>query len=325
MRSSRVTSSACASATSASSTCARGGIKTGTFRSRLPTSRWSRPIADQLKAAGFRARARDADPPLSREQSRARRAWRRSPCRRSSCCCSRRSAGIGADWPSPRTGSRSCSTSPASLSHHDVFARSVIALAGALLFATAALLVPHPRLERGPGGAHRRTDPAQLRVDAARHRRRAARRARGRRHHELPARDGGDRAFSRRAARARRCRRSSRSRSISSTSASARASSGARDVFLSPVLTYQLLAGIVIVAAGALMLVRSGNESDVSPSAFELALRHSLTAVLSVRPRFKEFLIGVSGDDAAAGAPAASPTRDRLAARARRSASASAT
>lgn len=65
-----------------------------------------------------------------------------------------------------------------------------------------------------------------------------------------------------------------------------------RDVFLSPVLTYQLLAGVVIIAAGALMLVRSGNESDVSPSSFELALRHTLTAVLSVRPRFKEFLIG---------------------------------
>jgi hypothetical protein len=64
------------------------------------------------------------------------------------------------------------------------------------------------------------------------------------------------------------------------------------EVFLSPVRTYQLLAGIAIVAAGALMLVRSGNESDVSPSSFELALRHGLTAVLSVRPRFKEFLIG---------------------------------
>jgi hypothetical protein len=65
-----------------------------------------------------------------------------------------------------------------------------------------------------------------------------------------------------------------------------------RDVFLSPVLAYQLLAGIALVAAGALMLVRSGNESEVSPSSFELALRHALTAVLSVRPRFKEFLIG---------------------------------
>lgn len=65
-----------------------------------------------------------------------------------------------------------------------------------------------------------------------------------------------------------------------------------RDVFLSPVLTYQLLVGIAIIAAGALMLVRSGNDSEVSPSPFELAFRHLLTATLSVRPRFKEFLIG---------------------------------
>jgi hypothetical protein len=64
------------------------------------------------------------------------------------------------------------------------------------------------------------------------------------------------------------------------------------DVFLSPVLAYQLLAGIVIVGLGALMLVRSGNDSDISPSPLELALRHGLTHVLSVRPRFKEFLVG---------------------------------
>jgi hypothetical protein len=65
-----------------------------------------------------------------------------------------------------------------------------------------------------------------------------------------------------------------------------------RDVFLSPVLAYQLLAGIAIVALGGLMLVRSGNDSDVAPTTFELALRHALTHVLSVRPRFKEFVIG---------------------------------
>ena len=41
------------------------------------------------------------------------------------------------------------------------------------------------------------------------------------------------------------------------------------------------------------MIVRSGNDSDVSPSALELSLRHVLTHVLSVRPRFKEFLVGV--------------------------------
>ncbi|HKU81045.1 MAG TPA: DUF5693 family protein [Candidatus Tumulicola sp.] len=66
----------------------------------------------------------------------------------------------------------------------------------------------------------------------------------------------------------------------------------ARDVFLSPILTYQLLAGIAIVAAGVLLVMRSGNDSDISPSSAELALRHFLTHVLSVRPRFKEFLIG---------------------------------
>jgi hypothetical protein len=65
-----------------------------------------------------------------------------------------------------------------------------------------------------------------------------------------------------------------------------------RDVLLSPVLSYQLLAGIAIVAAGTLMLIRSGNEAEVSPSQFEITLRHVLTHVLSVRPRLKEFLIG---------------------------------
>jgi hypothetical protein len=65
-----------------------------------------------------------------------------------------------------------------------------------------------------------------------------------------------------------------------------------QDVLASPVRAYQLLVGIVIVAAGALLLMRSGNESDVSPSQAELLVRHVLTHVLSVRPRFKEFLIG---------------------------------
>ncbi len=64
------------------------------------------------------------------------------------------------------------------------------------------------------------------------------------------------------------------------------------DVFLSPVLAYQLLAGVLLVGAGALMLMRSGNDSDISPSPIEMATRHVLTATLSVRPRFKEFLIG---------------------------------
>ncbi|HVA32877.1 MAG TPA: DUF5693 family protein, partial [Candidatus Baltobacteraceae bacterium] len=65
-----------------------------------------------------------------------------------------------------------------------------------------------------------------------------------------------------------------------------------KDVLLSPIRTYQLLAGIIIVAAGVLMVMRSGNQSDVAPSQIELAMRQTLTHVLSVRPRLKEFLIG---------------------------------
>ncbi|MEO6912799.1 MAG: DUF5693 family protein [Candidatus Baltobacteraceae bacterium] len=66
----------------------------------------------------------------------------------------------------------------------------------------------------------------------------------------------------------------------------------ARGAFAQPVRIYQLLLGIVIVAAGALLLMRSGNQSDIAPSALELSLRHGLTDVLNVRPRLKEFLIG---------------------------------
>jgi hypothetical protein len=58
------------------------------------------------------------------------------------------------------------------------------------------------------------------------------------------------------------------------------------------VRVYQLFVGLVIIAAGALLLARSGNQSDIAPSHFELVLRHQLSVVLSVRPRFKEFLIG---------------------------------
>jgi hypothetical protein len=37
------------------------------------------------------------------------------------------------------------------------------------------------------------------------------------------------------------------------------------------------------------VLERSGNQSDIAPSSFELALRSHLTTLLQVRPRFKEF------------------------------------
>ncbi len=61
---------------------------------------------------------------------------------------------------------------------------------------------------------------------------------------------------------------------------------------LAPVRVYQLAILGVLLAGAFVYISRSGNQSDVSPSAFELALRSNLTALLGVRPRFKEFLIG---------------------------------
>jgi Family of unknown function (DUF5693) len=60
----------------------------------------------------------------------------------------------------------------------------------------------------------------------------------------------------------------------------------------SPVTVLQLVAGLVLVAAGYLVLTRSGNQSDIAPSGIELALRAHLTTLLQVRPRFKEFVLG---------------------------------
>ena len=65
-----------------------------------------------------------------------------------------------------------------------------------------------------------------------------------------------------------------------------------RDAVNAPIRIYQLIAGSALLAVAYLVLVRSGNQSDIAPSAFELALRSNLTTVLSVRPRFKEFVVG---------------------------------
>ncbi|HVN69909.1 MAG TPA: DUF5693 family protein [Candidatus Binatia bacterium] len=178
------------------------------------------------------------------------------------------------------------------LSHHDAFARSVIALAGALLFATAAMLVLIPAWSERPA---ERTSTQFLRsigwtlaatgvallgalvvigVLSSPLTMEEIERFRGvRLILALPP-----------------------AIALALFLFDPRFGSGVqrpRDVFLSPVLAYQLLAGVVVIALGALMLVRSGNDSDVSPSAFELSLRHLLTHVLNVRPRFKEFLVGV--------------------------------
>jgi hypothetical protein len=65
-----------------------------------------------------------------------------------------------------------------------------------------------------------------------------------------------------------------------------------RQLAVAPVTVLQLVAGIVVLGAGYLVLVRSGNQSDIAPSGLELALRAHLTTLLEVRPRFKEFVVG---------------------------------
>ncbi len=59
-----------------------------------------------------------------------------------------------------------------------------------------------------------------------------------------------------------------------------------------PVRVYQLAIFVILAGAAFVYVSRSGNQSDVSPTTFELALRSNLTQVLGVRPRFKEFAIG---------------------------------
>jgi hypothetical protein len=66
----------------------------------------------------------------------------------------------------------------------------------------------------------------------------------------------------------------------------------ARKSFFEPVRLYQALGGLLLLGAAFLYVSRSGNQSDIAPSTFELSMRSGLTTLLGVRPRFKEFLIG---------------------------------
>jgi hypothetical protein len=61
---------------------------------------------------------------------------------------------------------------------------------------------------------------------------------------------------------------------------------------LAPVRVYQLAILAFLAGAAYVYISRSGNQSDITPSTFELALRSNLTSVLGVRPRTKEFLVG---------------------------------
>ncbi len=65
-----------------------------------------------------------------------------------------------------------------------------------------------------------------------------------------------------------------------------------RAAFASPVRVAQIVAFVVLAGGAYVLLARSGNQSDITPTALELSLRAHLTTLLSVRPRFKEFGFG---------------------------------
>ena len=59
-----------------------------------------------------------------------------------------------------------------------------------------------------------------------------------------------------------------------------------------PVKWGEMLIGVLILAALAIMLMRAGNDSPADVSALELKIRNLLDRFLPERPRTKEFLIG---------------------------------
>lgn len=65
-----------------------------------------------------------------------------------------------------------------------------------------------------------------------------------------------------------------------------------KDIFSSPVLWWHAMLSILILAAGAYWIVRTGNIAVEAVPSWELKLRELLERTLIVRPRFKEAFIG---------------------------------
>lgn len=68
--------------------------------------------------------------------------------------------------------------------------------------------------------------------------------------------------------------------------------SSLKNLATNPVLIWQAIGLIVVLAIVGLMVARSGNEAGLNVSTFELKVRAILDRVMFVRPRTKEFLVG---------------------------------
>jgi hypothetical protein len=65
-----------------------------------------------------------------------------------------------------------------------------------------------------------------------------------------------------------------------------------RDLSTNPVLWWQIAAVVGVAAIVGLMVLRSGNDSGLEVSSWEIKFRAILDKILYVRPRTKEFLVG---------------------------------
>ena len=65
-----------------------------------------------------------------------------------------------------------------------------------------------------------------------------------------------------------------------------------REISANPILWWQIIAVIFAAAVVGLMVLRSGNDSGLEVSSWEIKCRAILDRILYVRPRTKEFLVG---------------------------------
>jgi hypothetical protein len=78
----------------------------------------------------------------------------------------------------------------------------------------------------------------------------------------------------------------------SSALARQRASAFWKNIMSSPLTVSLTLISLVILVGGLVWMARSGNDSGLTVSSFELHFRHLLERILVTRPRTKEFLLG---------------------------------
>jgi len=78
----------------------------------------------------------------------------------------------------------------------------------------------------------------------------------------------------------------------SAAAARQRAATFWKGIFNSPLTVSLTIIGLLVLVVGMVWMARSGNDSGMTVSSFELHIRHLLGRLLVTRPRTKEFLLG---------------------------------